>query len=384
MSEARSVFTTATLAVVAVLLSANVDIAPAAAAGTDPAAASASQGPLSLELDYLIWSVSGDKLPPLVSTGVLGAPGTQILYGNSTVNDDWRSGGQITARWLFDPPHNAGAEISFFDVGDASSQFRANSSAYPILGLPSNSALTGLPQQLLVGAPGLASGGITVSDTSRFLGLRALYRRALGALGKENFSALIGYRFLYESDQLDIGTNVLGLSGALVPGTTIAARDRFSATNSFHGLDFGVGGDTAEGPWRIAWRAQLAVGATINDTRIDGATTVTAAGTTMAFAGGNFALPTNIGARGQAQFAVVPEFSLKANYEFIPSWQLVAGFDLIYWTGVQRAGKLIDTTINDNFLPPGNGAGGPQRPAARFDTSALLAEGFTLGVKHAF
>ncbi|HXR85502.1 MAG TPA: BBP7 family outer membrane beta-barrel protein [Stellaceae bacterium] len=382
MSETKSILAAASFAVAGLLL-ANADVAPATAAEADPPAAVAGNSPLSVQLDYLIWNVSGDKLPALVSTGLLGAPGTQILYGNSTVNDDWRSGGQITARWLFDPSHNAGAEISFFDLGDASSRFSTDSSAHPNLDLPFIDATSGLPVAFLAGVPGAISGGVTVSDTSRFLGLRALYRRALGAMGKEHFSALIGYRFLYENDQLDISTSALQLSGP-VAGTFVAQRSSFGATNSFHGLDVGIGGDIAEGPWRIAWRAQLALGASINDARIDGVTTGTFAGTTMTFAGGSFALPTNIGARSQAQFAVVPEFSLTAGYEFMPSWQLIAGFDVIYWTGVQRAGKLIDTTLNPNLIPPGNGLGGPQRPAARFDTGALLAEGFTLGVKHAF
>jgi hypothetical protein len=81
--------------------------------------------------------------------------------------------------------------------------------------------------------------------------------------------------------------------------------------------------------------------------------------------------------------AAVPDFAVKAGYQFAPSWQVVAGYELLYWTGVQRAGGLIDTAINPNLLPPAGG-GGPQRPQPQFDTSSLLAQGFSVGIKHEF
>lgn len=74
---------------------------------------------------------------------------------------------------------------------------------------------------------------------------------------------------------------------------------------------------------------------------------------------------------------------MKAGYQFAPAWRVVAGYELLYWTGVQRAGGLIDTTVNPNLLPPPAG-GGPQRPQAQFDTTSLLAQGFSFGIKHAF
>jgi hypothetical protein len=45
----------------------------------------------------------------------------------------------------------------------------------------------------------------------------------------------------------------------------------------------------------------------------------------------------------------------------------MGGYDLIYWTGVQRTGNLIDTTVNPNLLPPSTGLGGPQRPQFQFN-----------------
>ena len=286
-----------------------------APAGVLPA--DATVGPLSLRLDYLAWSVSGDKLPALVTTGVLGAAGTQTLYGSSTVNDDWRSGGRITAGYRFDPEHGAGVELSFFDLGDASSHFNANSGVYPNLALPFIDATTGLQNSLLASSPGLLSGSVTASDTSRFLGLRALYRRDLGSIGPEHFGALIGYRFLYESDQLDIASNSTVIGGLAIPVgyLVIAERNAFNATNAFHGIDLGLTGENTEGPWHIEWRAQLALGADVTGTNISGATTTGRCGRDDEQYRRPLRAPEHIGDHGQARFAIAPEFSLKAGYE---------------------------------------------------------------------
>jgi hypothetical protein len=68
-------------------------------------------------------------------------------------------------------------------------------------------------------------------------------------------------------------------------------------------------------------------------------------------------------------------------YQVAPQVRIVAGYDLMYWTGVQRSGGLIDTTLNPNLIPPPL-AGGPQRPQPVFNTQPLLAQGFNFGVRY--
>ena len=80
---------------------------------------------------------------------------------------------------------------------------------------------------------------------------------------------------------------------------------------------------------------------------------------------------------------LLKEISLKAGYQLTPQWRLVAGYDVLYCTGVQRAGDLIDTTINPNLMPGGSGVG-PQRPQAQPNTTSLLAQGFSFGVRYGF
>lgn len=381
-------------AMVIAIAAATAGGAPAAAAELPPPtnAPPAAASPFWVDLEFLEWSVSGDKLPALVTTGpppqatagVLGTPGTAILFGNSTVNGDWRPGGQITTGYWFDPGHTHGLEFNVFGLADTTTNFAASSSGSPILARPFTNALTGAQESSLIAFPGTLAGSVNVSDRSRLLGAGAFYRQDIGTWSGQQISAFVGYRFLYESDRLDISSTSTFTGGGGVPvGTIFSPSDSFAATNTFHGLDFGLLGQLQHGPWSLDWHAGIALGASINEAQINGTTSINLGGVTTTMPGGMLALSSNTGDYTQARFAEVQSVSLKGSYEFAPSWRLVAAYDLLYWTSVQRAGNLIDTTINPNLLTPGGG-GGPQRPQFQFDTTSLLAQGFSAGIRHAF
>jgi hypothetical protein len=342
--------------------------------------------PFWAEVDYLAWSVTGDKLPALVTTapvgtplavaGVLGAPTTTVLFGNSSVNKDWRSGGRISAGYWFDPQRSRGVEASFFGLENLSTGFATDSNANPILMRPFTNALTGLPDSLILGFPGLATGSVSASETSRLLGAGALYRQDIGMWSGQRVSALVGYRYLRSSDRLTISD-----TATLVGLGTFTPSDSFKAASNFHGLDLGLAGDWRGGPWSLEWRGKVALGAIINSADISGSSAFAFGAVTGTAPGGFLAATSNIGRYDQTRFAVVPELSLKAGYQIAPGWRLTAGYDVMYWTGVQRAGGLIDTTVNPNLTPPAAG-GGPNRPAPVFNTTNLVAQGFSFGVRY--
>jgi Putative beta barrel porin-7 (BBP7) len=345
-----------------------------------------SGNPFWAEIDYLAWTVKGDRPPPLVTTspagtpgpqaGVLGAPATSVLFGDSAVNGGWRSGGRLQAGYWFDPRHDKGIEVSFFDLQNASTGFATDSGAHPILAQPFFNALTHAQDAALVGFPGLVTGAVAVNESSRLLGAGALYRQEIGTWSGQRISALIGYRYLHSSDKLSIpvALNILGAG-------TISDTDAFNATSDFHGVDLGVAGEWKHGLWTLEWRGKVALGANFNSAQISGITTTNFGGVTTTLPGGLLALSSNSGSFSQTRFSAVPEVALKAGYQVAPQWQIVAGYDLMYWTGVQRAGGLIDTTVNPGLIPPA-APGGPQRPQPVFNTSPLLAQGFNVGVKY--
>jgi hypothetical protein len=342
--------------------------------------------PFWAEVDYLAWSVTGDKLPALVTTapagtprglaGVLGQPTTSVLFGNSTVNNDWRSGGRVTAGYWFDPQRSRGIEASFFGLENLGTGFAADSNTYPILARPFFSVSTGGQDTLIAAFPGVATGSVNANDTSRLLGAGALYRQDLGMWSGQRVSALIGYRYLRSSDTLWI-TDTANTAAF----DTFIPTDNFKAVSNFHGLDLGLTGEWRSGPWSLEWRGKIALGANINTADISGSTTSIIGGVTTTTAGGLLTAPSNIGHFEQTRFAVVPDISLKAGYQIAHAWRLIAGYDVMYWTGVQRAGGLIDTSVNPTFFPPGPGVG-PARPLPMLNTTNLLAQGFSVGVRY--
>jgi hypothetical protein len=341
--------------------------------------------PFWVELDALAWTVKGDRLPALLTTspvgtpfavaGTLGAPTTTVLFGNSAVNGDWRAGGQLRAGYWFDPQRQRGIEASFFDLQSRSSGIATDSTANPILARPFFDAVAGAQSATFVAFPGVATGSAVISETSRLLGADALYRQDIGGWSEARISALIGYRYLHSSDKLAIATttNTVGFS--------LGVSDQINASSDFHGVDLGIAGEWSRDRWTLEWRGKVALGANLSSAQVNGATAVTIAGVTTTAPGGMLALSSNIGNFSQTRFAAVPELDLKVGYQVAPQWRIVAGYDLVYWTNVQRAGGLIDTTVNPSLLPGGIG-GGPQRPQPMFNTSPLLAQGFNVGVRY--
>jgi hypothetical protein len=385
------------LSIGAALLAATLLVAPHASAADLPVKAPAKTiafNPFWAEADLIGWTVKGDRLPPLVTTspagtplaqaGILGFPTTTVLFGDSSVNGGWRPGGRLTAGYWFDPSRSRGVEASVFGLGDISTGFNANSNTTPFIARPFFNTSINAQDAIAVAFPGVTTGNIAINETSRFYGAGALYRQNIGAWGNMRVSALAGYRYLHVSDDLSIATQTTVVGGGFIPaGTVFAVSDSFRSHSDFHGVDLGLAGEWQRDRWTLEWRGKVALGGNINNSSVNGTSSITLGGVTTNSVGGLLALSSNIGNASQTRFAVVPELSLKVGYQIAPQWRLFAGYDALYWTDVQRAGGLIDTTVNPNLIPP-TAPGGPQRPMPVFNTSALWAQGFNFGVRYGF
>jgi Putative beta barrel porin-7 (BBP7) len=332
-------------------------------------------GAFWLEADYLLWSVKGDKLPALVSTGVLGAPGTVVLFGDAAVNDRWRSGGQIKAGYWFDPQHAQGLEASFFGLQDLSTGFNASSGGNPVLARPFLNVLIGVQDAQLIASPLLGSGQIAINETSRLWGAGFAFRKEICASCAGRVSALVGYRYLHASDDLvsNQQSNVIGIAPF-----TASITDRFGTANDFSGLDLGLTGEVRSGAVTFEWLGKVAVGANYSSAQIDGATVAVGGGAAVVSPGGLLALPSNMGSFSQTRLAFVPEVALKLGYQVTSRLRVHAGYDLLFWSNVVRPGNVIDTGINPSQLPPGSLVG-TSRPAPRLDGSDFWAQGLNLG-----
>ena len=74
-------------------------------------------------------------------------------------------------------------------------------------------------------------------------------------------------------------------------------------------------------------------------------------------------------------------------YQLTPQIKLFAGYSLLWFSTVARAGEQIDPVGNTTVFPILSGNGplvGPARPAFRFVESDFWAQGLNFGVEVAF
>ena len=92
--------------------------------------------------EYLLWWEKSANLPPLVTTspagtpfneaGVLGQPGTTVLFGGS-VDAGARSGARLSLGYWLNPCHDLGLEADYMFLGNKAVTFDETSQGDPIL-----------------------------------------------------------------------------------------------------------------------------------------------------------------------------------------------------------------------------------------------------------
>ena len=369
--------------------------------GVDGCGGDAGGGRVWVDAEYLLWWMRGAHLPPLVTTspagtaaaqaGVLGAPGTSVLFGGSSVNEDLRSGVRLGAGAWLDEAGTLGVEASFFALESKATRFLAASDGSTILARPFVDATTGLPASVLAAFPGTSSGTVAASETSDgLIGAGFLFRERF-CLGSHDFrlDALVGYRYLRFGDRLDVTQGLTSTGAAnpnfVVPGTTLAVSDRFDSHNEFNGVDLGLEASYLRGPLSLRVLGKLAAGINHQTVSIGGNTAVTVPGADTANSvGGLLALPTNIGHHSRDEGALVPELGVKLGYQVTPNVRATVGYTYLYWSDVARAGDLVNTTINPGRIPPSTTTTGPQQPAFFFQKSNLWVQGIDLGLELRF
>lgn len=347
--------------------------------------------------EYLLWWTKGSSVPPLITAsppgtpqalaGVLGAPGTTVLFGGRDLNTDLRSGGRFTlGRWLNDE-RTWGVEGNFFLLETATTTFSAGSTGTPILGRPFFNAATGAQDAELVAFPGVLAGtAAVVAPSNVFLGGEALVRRNLCCTGcgcrGARLDALAGYRYLQLNESVNIYENLLTTSGTgvVAQGTRINVADRFAVRNQFHGGELGGQATIRRDAWSLGLLAKFALGSTHQSASINGNTRVTVPGLpTVTNAGGLLAQGSNIGHFTQNVYAWVPEFGATVGRQLTPRLRATVGYTFLYWSDVPRPGNQIDVAVNPTQIPPGT-LTGAARPAFGFQTSDFWAQGVNLGL----
>ncbi len=349
--------------------------------------------------EYIAWAGRGDHLPPLItaspagtpitSAGVLGAPGTVVLFGNKNVDDDLRSGFRVAAGTWLDECGKIGIEASVFYLDPTGEQRLASGNGLgnsAIVSRPFVDATTGRAVSELVAFPGVLAGSVRASSNSDVWGgdFNGRYNLCCGCAYR--LDALAGFRYFRLADTVGINEDLTATNpvGAVAPGTRIQVADRFRTVNNFYGGQIGVAGEYRFGRVYVDASAKIAFGDVNQRITINGATAVTPpGGATVVRPGGLLAQATNSGNFHRDDFAVLPEFGFHIGYQLTDHLRTFVGYNFLELSQVTRPGNVIDLTVNTTQLPPGTLVG-PARPTVLGSTSDYWLQGISAGVEVRF
>lgn len=386
--------------------------APIAVAVADVTQACGPPGWVWVGADYLLWRTAGMHVPPLVTTsplgtpqsqaGVLGAPGTTVLFGDENLFRGDVNGVRLRPGLWFDRDSRIGIQGDLFSLESQSVLFAAqgNASGSPILARPFfninprhpiTHVFTPPPRQdaQLISFPTITRGEIAVAADSQLESASLMLRTLLACesfcrTGVNSYSRvdiLTGYRYLDLSDKLVITEELNSLDPITLASFDVT--DQFRTENRFQGIDLGA---VWQGAWqRFTFELLLkgAVGNVAQRVDINGGTVIAQRnGTEQTFPAGLLALPSNSGSYRRDQWTVVPEFGAVVGFQVLPKVRATIGYTLVYWNSVARAGDQIDLFLNpDQIPPPIVPAAGPLFPEFHFVESNYWAQGLTVGLE---
>lgn len=351
--------------------------------------------------EYLYWWADGMQVPALVMTspagtpradaGVLGEPGTSILFGNGGLNNDGQSGGRISfGKWLECYPGHA-IEGDYWGLGTMNDGFFAQSQGNPILARPFFDINNARESAELVAFPAVVAGSVLVDPSTRVQGAGLRKRWQLCCCLEcdpcnpcccdgWNVDWTAGYRFMRLDDSVVIREDLTSLD-TTNPGSFLV-NDQFATRNSFHGGEVGTILGSRHGRWSFEALGRIAVGSTHSKVQINGFTDITPpGGPTTRNTGGLLAQRTNIGTYERDDLAVIPEFGATLGWQLNPCWRVTFGYSFIYWSNVVRAGQQIDRDINVNLLPPeAVPFEGNLRPRFQFNDTDFFVQGINIGL----
>ncbi len=344
--------------------------------------------------EALLWWTKGGQTPPLLTTspastplaqaGVLGQPGTSVLFGDQELNQGLHGGARITFGTWFGCCQENGVEFSYMILGENTQSFSDASMGNPILARPFFNTTTGAEDSHVIAFPNVANGTFNATSTENFDGAEVLFRRALVHGCDGRIDLLLGYRFdnLTDGMQIADAATSSGNGGIAPAGTTINTLDIFHTRNNFNGGDLGFSTEWRRGRWTMETLLKMGIGDTQSQVQINGTTSVTANGSTTTANGGLLALPSNIGTHDSNQFSVMPEIGLTLGCDVTEHLRARVGYTLLYWSNVARPGDQIDLNVDTNQFPPPVATG--EKPQFVLHTSDFWAQGVNVGLDYRF
>lgn len=347
-------------------------------------------------VEWLYWITSGQSIPPLVTTappntplataGVLGQPGTAILFGNQRYNNDWRNGIRTTAGMWFDESQKCGVEFDSFFLGRSRMAFTDSSDGSRIITRPFFNTQLGRPDTELVSFPGIVGGAVVADPSTNVVGAGVNYIHNLKCCTCERTDLILGYRYFHLGDIVNITENLVALPGsAVTPGTNFFIQDQFHTSNNFNGGVIGIAHERRFSHYYINVRATVALGDNEQVTNVDGSTVIRVPGAEpVTYPGGLLTQYSNIGQYKHHAFAVMPEVGLKFGVQLTENARVYGGYNFIYLSNVIRAGDQINLALNTSQLPPATNITGAPAPITERHATDFWMQGVSVGAELRF
>jgi hypothetical protein len=355
-----------------------------------------------VSFEALRWSVKEAPLQvPLVTSslpnqqgqvggGIIGEPGTIIVFGGQGIDFDTGNGGRFSCG-AYDPNTNLGLEGSVFRLEDLREQFTRGSEDFDndvVLARPYIDALTNNNQADVVAFPGFLAGGIDVSSSLRFWGANAHVATCVYCENCFSVELLCGFRY-YDLKESLVITDRSTIVFAEFEEATRVRRDDFDTRNRFYGGEIGCRSELMLGTFFVNTKTLLAIGANHQSSFISGNTTFfDATGVPVEYEQvGLYALGSNSGRISQDAATVIPSLEVTVGCDIACWLRVFAGYTFIYWGSVPRPGDQIDPVLNPQLF--GNSAPlsqlpSPLLPRHPFDRSDFWAQGVSFGLSARF
>jgi Putative beta barrel porin-7 (BBP7) len=352
----------------------------------------ATRGPLTIGVEALVWWVKASPTPvPIITDGLYGRPGASVLLGGDSLDTNVNAGFRVAAGYAV--RDGFALEANFLYIGQ-----RSTSSSV------ASSGLTGSTDLLLpffdvnrnrediteISFAPVYSGTAKVELTNSMMGAEANASWSIASEHPWDVGILGGFRWLQLKERYTITTS----SPANPPQDRDIwnTSDSFDTHNNFYGTQFGARARYDKDRWFAGGALKLAVGAMVQSVDVDGSLVTndfSTTGATQSFAGGYFALPTNIGNHSRTVFAVVPEVQLNVGFRITPAASIFAGYSFLYASSVARPGNQINRNINTTQSvayvgDPSASLKGSAQPAFNFNSSDFWAQGLNIGFSVAF
>ena len=323
--------------------------------------------------------------------GVLGQPGTGVLYGQEQVSSGLTSGVRFGAGVFLDQENCFSLECVGIIFAPNTQTFRTVSdpAGNPVLARPVFGTDLGRESSFLTASPNVFAGSINIQTTSQLSGVEC-NGRWHGYCGERlHFDGLVGLRYLRLAERLQINEGHSGLNGIPLPFNgvnydSLTVLDSFATTNNFFGTQLGGRLTWESDLVSLAAFAKLGLGATMEHVNINGSTTfMSAVNPTTTVNGGVLALPSNIGDHNHTVFGVLPEMGVNVGINLTDHLRLNMGYSTLLWR-VARPGLQYDHNVNTSYAPSSQNygmTGGPAAPTFRNNDELFWSHNITIGME---